>query len=139
MLPGVSDPASPSASPSASAVMRIARSAGGALLVQAGLHAQLLRVEWAEMRGRLLKMLLATLLGFACLLGLMVTLTALLLAASWHTPYRIPAVIALIALYGSGLALAWRHFKLQSALNAASFAATRAELAEDLALLRSHL
>ena len=139
MLAAVSEPVSSAAAPSASAVLRIARSAGGALLVQAGLHAQLLRIEWAETKGRLLKMLLATLVGLACLLGLMAATAVLLLAVCWNTPYRIPAVLALITLYGLGVALAWRQFQMQSTLNAESFAATRVELAEDLALLRSHL
>ena len=61
-------------------VLRILRTAGGSLLLQAALHGQLLRVEWAEEKSRLLKLVIATLLGFVCLLGLMAALGALLLA-----------------------------------------------------------
>jgi hypothetical protein len=42
-------------------VLRILRTAGGSLLLQAPLHGQLLRVEWAE-KSRLLKIVMATLL-----------------------------------------------------------------------------
>lgn len=125
--------------PSASALLRVARVAGGALLTQTGLHAELLRVEWQETRVRLLRMLTAGLLGFACLLCLMLALGALLLALCWATPWRFPALAALIVLYGSGAVLAWRRFHVQFALNAEGFAATRAELSADLALLRSQL
>ena len=131
--------ASSSAAPSVSALVRIARSAGGALLVQSGLHLELLQVEWQETRIRLLKMLGAALVGFACLLCLMLAIGALLLAVSWPTPWRIAAVVALIVVYAIGALLAWRQFQLQSALGASGFAASRAELAADLALLRSHL
>jgi uncharacterized membrane protein YqjE len=120
-------------------VLRILRTAGGSLLVQAALHVELLRVEWAEEKSRLLKLVMATLLGFVCLLGLMVTLGALLLALYWDTPYRIYAVSALLAVYGLGLALAWRLFRAQAALGRQSFAATRSEVAADLELLRSQL
>jgi uncharacterized membrane protein YqjE len=134
-LPAASD----SAPPSTAAVLRIVRNAGGALLVQAGLHARLLRVEWAEAKERLMKMLLATLLGFACLLALLLTLGALLVALSWGTPYRLQALAALTALYALGAAFAWRSFQVQSQLNSTSFAATRVELAADLDLLRGQL
>jgi len=120
-------------------VLRILRSAGGALLLQAALHGQLLRVEWAEEKSRLLKLVMATLLGFVCLLGLMAALGALLLALYWDTPYRILAVSVLMALYGLGMALAWRLFRSQAALGTRSFAASRSELAADLELLRSQL
>jgi len=131
--------ASSSAAPSVSALLRIARSAGGALLVQSGLHLELLQVEWQETRVRLLKMLGAALVGFACLLCLMLALGALLLAVSWATPWRIAAVAALITVYAAGAMLAWRQFQSQSALGASGFAASRAELAADLALLRAQL
>jgi uncharacterized membrane protein YqjE len=117
-------------------VLRILRTAGGALLVQAALYSQLLRVEWAEEKSRLLKLVMATLLGFVCLLGLLAALGALLLALFWDTPYRVAAVGVLLGLYGLGLALAWGLFRSQAALGSRSFEATRSELAADLELLR---
>jgi uncharacterized membrane protein YqjE len=120
-------------------VLRVLRTAGGALLLQAALHGQLLRVEWAEEKSRLLKLVTATLVGFVCLLGLLAALGTLLLALYWDTPYRIAAVSALLALYGLGMALAWRLFSSQAALASRSFAVTRSELAADLELLRRQL
>jgi uncharacterized membrane protein YqjE len=120
-------------------VLRVAHTAGGALLLQARLHAQLLRVEWAAEKGRIHGMILAGLLGFACLLGMMLALGALLLSVSWDTSYRIPAAATLVAAYGLGVALAWRRLQTQSRLVAQSFAATRTEIAADVALLGSQL
>jgi uncharacterized membrane protein YqjE len=120
-------------------VLRIVRNAGGALLVQAGLHARLLRVEWAEAKTRLAKMLLATLIGFACLLALLFTAGALIVALSWDTAYRFPALLGLMAVYALGAVFAWRNYHRQSQLNSASFEATRVELAADFELLRGQL
>ena len=120
-------------------MLRIVQRAGAALLVQAGLHAQLLQVEWAEEKSRLLRMATAMLIGFACLLGLMLSLGALLLALCWETPYRIPALASLVVIYGLGLLLAGRRFQSQSALGSESFAATRTEFAADVDLLGRQL
>ncbi len=120
-------------------MLRIVQRAGAALLGQGALHAQLLQVEWAEEKSRLLKMATALLMGFACLLGLMLSLGALLLALCWDTPYRVPAMTGLIAVYGLGLALAGRRFQSQSMLGTGSFAATRTEFTADMDLLRQHL
>lgn len=119
-------------------VIRILLLAGGPLLAQAALHGQLARVEWAEQKIRLLKMLVATLLGYASLLCVMLLAGALALAFSWDTEYRIPIGLALLAIYGLGAALAWRKFRALSALSSQAFAATREELAADLAVLRSN-
>jgi uncharacterized membrane protein YqjE len=119
--------------------IRTLRSAGGALFDQVALHGQLAQVEWGEEKKRLLKMLVGALLGFACLLCVMLSLGALALALCWETVYRIPAAAVLVALYGLGTGLAWRRFAALSALSGQSFAATRVELAADLALLRSKL
>jgi uncharacterized membrane protein YqjE len=119
--------------------MRILRSAGGALSAQAALYGQLAQVEWAEEKYRLLKMLVITLLGFACLLCVMLFVGALVLAFCWETAYRVPAVMALIAVYGIGTYIAWRRLQALSALGGQAFAATREELAADIALIRSKL
>jgi uncharacterized membrane protein YqjE len=119
--------------------IRKLRSAGGALLDQLALHGQLAQVEWAQEKNRLLKMLVGAVLGFACLLCVMLSLGALVVALCWDTGYRIPAVAALAALYGLGAGLAWRRFAVLSKHGNQSFAASRAELVADLALLRSKL
>ena len=119
--------------------LRVLRSAGGALFDQLALHGQLAQVEWIEERTRLLKMLVGALLGFACFLCLMLSVGALLLALYWETVYRLPAAAAVVALYGLGAGWAWRRFTALAALGGQSFAATRVELAADLALIRSRL
>ena len=119
--------------------IRILRSAGGALLDQVALHGQLAQVEWGEEKNRLLKMLVGALLGFACLLCVMLSAGALVLVLCWETGYRIPAAAALVGLYGLAAGFAWHRLTALSALGGQSFAATRIELAADLALLRSKL
>jgi uncharacterized membrane protein YqjE len=119
--------------------IRTLRSAGGALIDQVALHGQLAQVEWGEEKNRLLRMLAGAALGFACLLCVMLSLGVLALALCWETVYRIPSAAVLVALYGLGIGFAWRRFAALSALGGQSFAATRIELAADLALLRSKL
>ena len=117
--------------------VRVLHSAGGALFVQAGLHGQLARVEWEEEKNRLLKMLAVTLLGFACLLCVLLFAGGLVLAATWETAYRIHAVAGLLVLYAVGTAAAWRRFHALSALSGQIFAASREEFAADAAMLRT--
>jgi uncharacterized membrane protein YqjE len=119
--------------------VRLLRSAGGALLGQAVLHAQLAGVEWQAEKRRLLKMLAIGLLGFACLLCALLFAGALVLALSWATAWRVPALAGLVLLFGAGSLLAARRFAVWSALGAQAFAGTRAELALDAALLKAHL
>jgi uncharacterized membrane protein YqjE len=138
-VPPVPATTAEAASISTAQLLRIVRTAGGAMLVQTALHGQLLRVEWAREKARLLKLVMATLLGFVCLLGLLVALGTLLLARYWDTPYRLLAVSALVTFYGLGVVFAWRLFSSQAALGSDSFAASRSELAADLELLRSQL
>jgi uncharacterized membrane protein YqjE len=120
-------------------VIRILNLAGGALFTQAGLHGQLVRVEWEAEKDRLLKLLVTALLGFAGLVSAMLFTGALVIAVSWDTAYRIPVELTLIAVYFLGTAFAWRRFKMLLALSGQAFAATREEFAADLALLRSTL
>ena len=119
--------------------VRILRSAGSALFTQATLHGQLARVEWAEEKARLLRMLVVGLLGFASLLCVMLAAGALVLAYSWDTPYRIAAAIALLAAYGLVVGFAWIRLKALAAQSSQTFAATREELTADIALLKSNL
>ena len=120
-------------------VVRLLRSGGGALLVQAVLHGQLARVEWQEEKKRLLQMLAITLLGFACLLCVLLFAGGFALATAWDTPWRLPALAGLALLYAAGTAIAWRHFEILAARGDKAFAASREELTADAALLKSSL
>ena len=118
---------------------RILQSAGSTLLSQAALHGELAAVEWAEEKNRLLRMLLVTLLGFACLICCMLSVGALVLAGFWGTAYRIPALVALVCVYAFGTRIAWRRLMALSALSGQSFAATRDELSASMDLFRALL
>ncbi len=120
-------------------VLRILRKAGGAFFTQLSLHGQLAQVEWAEEKNRLAKLILFTLLGFACFLCVILLSVFLVLALSWETPYRIHSLLALIAFYALATGFAWRRFQKLSALSSESFAATREEIAVDIAMLKSKL
>lgn len=119
-------------------VVRVLRSAGSALFTQAALHGQLAQVEWAAEKSRLLRMLAFGLLGFASLLCVMLAAGALVLAFSWDTPYRTAAAIAVLAAYGLVAGFAWIRLTILSTQGGQAFAATREELAADIALLRGN-
>jgi uncharacterized membrane protein YqjE len=120
-------------------VIGVLRAAGSTLSAQAALHAQLARVDWMEEKRRLTQLIVAAALGCACMLCAMLALAVLALALSWDTPYRVPCAVGLIATYGLGGELARRRIRALSAKGASSFAATREELAADLALIKSRL
>lgn len=120
-------------------IVRILRSAGGPLFAQTALHAQLARVEWAEEKSRLLRMLLVVVLGFAFLLCGLMFAGVLVLVVSWDTSFRLPALMTLILLFALGVRHAWKRFQLLAAQGEQAFAATREEIAADIALLRSKL
>ena len=118
-------------------VLRILQSAGGALFVQMLLHGQLAAIEWEQEKGRLLKMLLILLLGFACLICAMLFTGALVLATAWETAYRIPAIGGLVVVAALGVAATWRRFRVLSATGGKVFAASLKEFAADAALLKA--
>jgi len=136
-------PESTSASASASfnplSALRLLRSAGKALLGQAGLYGQLARLEWVEEKHRLMKMLVAGMLLFACLLCFMFFAGFLVLALSWNTPYFFAAIILMIAIYALGLGIAMHILKTHASQGEKSFMATRQEFAADIALIKSKL
>ena len=117
----------------------VARSAGGALLTQAGLHAELLGEAWLEEKDRLRGMAVGVVLGFACFLCTLLALGALALALWWETSARIPVMVALLILYGLGTAFAVRSLQRHSRTRNESLAASREEIAADLRLLRAQL
>ncbi|MDI1303228.1 MAG: hypothetical protein PSX71_15115 [bacterium] len=102
------------------------------LLAPAVRHGQPARIEGQEEKNRLLKMLVATLLGFACLLCLMLLSGALLLTLSWETSYRMPVMMALITACVLGAGIACRRFQDLSGAGTRSFASACAEHAADV-------
>ena len=120
-------------------VVRILRSAGSALLTQASLHGQLARVEWAAEKKRISGLLFAALIAAIGVLCTLLMAGALVLAFSWDTPYRIPVAVGLVLFYAACAGFAWMRFKSLSASGREAFAATREEIAADLAMIRSRL
>ena len=117
----------------------VARNAGGALLAQAALHAELLGEAWLEEKARLRGMAMALLLGFACSLCALLAVGVLALALAWDTPMRIPVIVSLLALYALGTVIAWRSLQRQVLAKNEALAVSRDELAADLVLLRGQL
>lgn len=120
-------------------IARLLRSGGDELLLQLLLLMRLARIEWQQERLRLLHMLGVGLIGFACLLAVMLFSGGLLVAAAWDTGYRLPALLGLVLIYGAGLGLAWRRLQTISALGEQSFSALREELAANAAVLKRNL
>ncbi len=117
----------------------IIRSAGSALSAQASLHAQLAQVEWEEEKQRLTNLVIFSVVTFASFLGFLFIVSAFAIALSWDTQYRIPVFITLIIAYFGTLVWAALRVKKLAALGAKSFAATRAEIAADISLLKNAL
>lgn len=119
--------------------LRLLRSAGGALFAQAALHGQLARVEWEEEKIRLMRIAIAALISLVSAICLLLLGSFVVVALSWNTAFQIPVVSAVLALYLLAFFFAMRTLTRQIALGSLSFAATREEIAADLALLKAKL
>ena len=120
-------------------VMRLLRSAGGALFAQAALHGQLARVEWAEEKIRLTRIIIAAILLLVSAFCLLLLGSMVVLALSWNTPYQLAAIAGVLLFYFILFVVAMFVLKQQVALGALSFAATREEIAADIAMLKAKL
>lgn len=120
-------------------LLRLLRSAGGALSAQAALHGQLMRVEWQEEKSRLMQLLIMTAIAFVCGLCIFIFLGLLVLAASWDTTYRLHSLAIVIITYALGAGFCWYQIRKIAARSSQTFIATREELAADIALIRSKL
>lgn len=109
------------------------------VFAQLELHGQLAQVEWAEEKNRLQQMLAAAVLGFVCLLCALLFAGFFAVVLSWETEYRLITLAAIFLLYSAGVGLCVYKIIRLSARGSATFAATREEVAADLALLRSQL
>jgi uncharacterized membrane protein YqjE len=115
------------------------RSIAKILLVRLELHGQLVSVEWAEERNRLQQLFVVGLLGFICFFCAIFFMGIFAIALSWTTEYRIMTIAAMFALYTAGFCLCVYRVSVLVARSSATFAATREEIAADMALIRSQL
>ena len=119
--------------------IRLLRSAGGALFAQAALHGQLARVEWAEEKVRLTRIVIAGILMVVSAFCLLLLGSMVVLALSWNTPYQLAVISGVLLIYLILFAVAMYVLKQQVARGALSFAATREEIAADIAMLKAKL
>lgn len=120
-------------------ILRSLGSASDALFAQAGLHAQLARLEWQQEKRRLATMLGLALFAMLCVGCVLLALGALALIAGWDSGYRIHIAVAVCVVYAVLAGIALLRIGSLAAAGEDAFAATRAELASDLAMLRSKL
>ena len=120
-------------------VIRLFRSGGKAIFGQAALYGELARVEWVEEKKRLTNMFVAGAAAFAFMLCMLLSIGVLVLALSWDTAYRVPAVVVMMVMYATGLGIAWFRARALLASGEQAFAVMREELAADLALIKSKL
>ena len=119
--------------------LRILRSAGNTMVLQAGLYSQLAKLEWAQEKERLTRMALAIVVALVCFVGALLFAGVLLLAIVWDTEYRIPTLVGLVVAYASGVGIAIWRLKVLAQQGANAFKALRLELAADIALIKSQL
>lgn len=120
-------------------IIKRLRSMAKIAITRLELHGQLISVEWAEERQRLQQLLVISLLGFILLICALLFVGIFAIALSWATDYRIHVIGAMFALYILGFCLCVYKFSALIGRSSASFAASREEVAADLALIRSQL
>lgn len=106
---------------------------------QLELHSRLAKIEWAEEKSRLQRMcvfILVAVILLLCFLLLASTLTILLV---WNTEYRLGIIAGLCACYALGFLICLYGFIKLSAQSSKRFAATRQEIAADIALIERYL
>ena len=115
------------------------RSMAKIVFAQLELHGKLASVEWAEEKNRLQQLFAISILGFAFLLSALLFAGFFAVALSWATEYRLVTIAAVFALYSVGFGVCIYRISILAARGSNTFAATREELAADLALLRGQL
>lgn len=108
-----------------------------AVMSQGKLHLQLVQVEWLEEKRRLRQMLMLLIIGFCMFLCTLLGMSALVLALTWETPYRLHSIGSLCLFFAVGSAIAFYRFQENGKQAANAFADSRREIAADLALFRN--
>jgi uncharacterized membrane protein YqjE len=109
------------------------------VFVQLELHGKLAKVEWAEEKSRLQQLFIFGGISFACLLCALLFAGFFVVALSWDTDYRLITIAGVFLFYSLALGYCIYRISVLAARGAETFAATREEIAADLALIRSQL
>lgn len=109
------------------------------VLMQLELHGRLANIEWQQEKKRLQQWALYGVFSIVFVFCALFFAGFVVLALSWATPYRWQAITALVIFYGAGALFCYLRCQYYAAQGASAFAATRAELAADIALIRSQL
>jgi uncharacterized membrane protein YqjE len=115
------------------------RSLAKILFVQLELHGKLAKVEWAEEKSRLQQLVIFGVIGFVCLLCALLFAGFFAVALSWDTNYRLVTIAGVFLFYSLVLGYSIYRMSVLAARGSMTFAATREEIAADLALIRSQL
>jgi len=120
-------------------IIRRLRASAALVLMQLELHGRLAGIEWQQEKNRLQQLLIFGLLGLVFLSCCLFCAGLLVIALGWPTEYRLQTMAAVVVFYAIGGVICYFRCKHYAALGAESFAATRAEIAADIALIRSQL
>ena len=115
------------------------RASAAIVLVQMELHGRLAGIEWQQEKNRLQQLLIASVLGLVFLSCCLFCAGLLVITLGWSTDYRLHSIVGVLFFYSAGVVLCYLRCKHLAALGATAFAATRAEIAADIALIRSQL
>lgn len=121
------------------ALVQQLRAVASTLYAHSDLYLQLVLIEWAEEKNRLLKLLITLVAGFAFMCCSLISLGVLVLVLSWETAYRVPAAVGLLVFYTVGAVVAYFRVRVYSGRSVKAFADTRREVSADIALIRSKL
>lgn len=98
-----------------------------------------MKVEWVEEKRRLKQILAAACIGFACFICFCLFLGVFVVALCWNTNYLISAIASVCILYGVISYFAYRRFFALLTHPDGFFAATRAEVAEDIEIIKQNI
>lgn len=115
------------------------RASAAIVLVQMELHGRLVGIEWQQEKNRLQQMLVFSVLGLVFFTCCLFCIGLLVITLGWPTAYRLQTIAGVIVFYAAGATMCYLRCKHFSAQGANAFAGTRAEIAADVALIRSQL
>ncbi|MEJ2800392.1 putative membrane protein YqjE [Comamonas sp. BIGb0124] len=99
----------------------------------------LARIEWAEEKRRMLKLVLLTIAALALTIVALVVLSFAVMASYWDTPHRATAVWVVAGIWLVGWAAALYTLISTARASGQAFQGTRDELARDWATLKEKL